>query len=164
MLYTSDSAAEVMDRIPAGSRPEVGVAHDVRGERQGEVSAARYLAALVVPATACSGLHAAARLCRPLLRTSLLPLDAVPHVESRFDLHPAEVPQQAVDCVRSVQDRSLGARHHRLLSHGYGVLGVWGVPQEVCGVVFRDAAAAGHRTRRSVPSFADVQVLDYITP
>ena len=92
MLYTLGSCAEVVDRIPAGSRPEVGVVSDVRGERQGEARAVRHLAALVGLATACSRLHAAARLCQPLLCTSLLPLDAVPHVESRVDLHTAEVP------------------------------------------------------------------------
>ena len=108
----------------------------------------------MVPATACSRVHAAARLCRPLLCTSLLAACCGTY---------AEVPQQAADCVRSVQDRSLGARHHRLLPHGYGVHGVWGVPQEVCGMVFRDATAAGHRTHLAVSSFADIHVLDYIT-
>ncbi len=49
MLYTSDSGADVMDRIPAGAWPEVGVASDVRRERQGEASVAQHIAEQTTP-------------------------------------------------------------------------------------------------------------------
>ena len=154
MVFVALGTETVVAAFSAGCGPQVGAASYVsRGPARTRVASAR--PAMVPPAVASAGGRTAAFICRRLLPTSAMPVDAVQDVVSlRLScMQPACLGYRLTAC-----ELYQNVRPRRFLLLGDGVPGVRQVPQEVHRLERRRSEPAGCWTSEPLPSCADVEV------